>query len=91
MAELGDLQIVLCSYESLDKIQSFQHTFQLNDFPAIQVGRDVGFFFVPYFAARNVPLLALYDRRHQLLEVFRGTVPLDRILTALGRNQSPGT
>jgi len=90
MADLGDLQIVLCTYEALDMIKSFQETFRLKEFPAIRVGRDAGFFFVPFFAARNVPLLALYDRRQQLLEVFRGTVPVDKILGALGMSQTTG-
>jgi thioredoxin-related protein len=89
IGELGDLQIVMSTYHSLDMIRLFRREFQLESHPSIRVGRDVGYFLIPFFAARNVPLLAIYDRKRRLLEVIRGNVPLERILDVLSRDAVP--
>lgn len=89
IGELGDLQIVMSTYHSLDMIRLFRREFRLESQPSIRVGRDAGYFLIPFFAARNVPLLALYDRKWKLLEVIRGNVPLERILDVLSRDAVP--
>ena len=89
IGELGDLQIVMSTYHSLDMIRLFRREFDLDSHPSIRVGRDVGYFLIPFFAARNVPLLAIYDRKWKLLEVIRGNVPLERIQAALAREAAP--
>lgn len=89
IGELGDLQVVMSTYHSLDMIRLFRREFQLETHPSIRVGRDVGYFMIPFFAARNVPLMAIYDRKWKLLEVIRGNAPLDRILAVLSRGTSP--
>lgn len=89
IGELGDLQIVMSTYHSLEMIRLFRREFQLESHPSIRVGRDAGYFLIPFFAARNVPLLAIYDRKWKLLEVIRGNVPLERILDVLSRDAVP--
>ncbi len=89
IGELGDLQIVMSTYQSLDMIRFFRREFQLEAHPSIRVGRDAGYFLIPFFAARNVPLMAVYGRRQQLLDVIRGNAPLERILEVLARDADP--
>jgi len=89
LPELGDLQVVMSTYQSLEMIRLFREAFRLDAYPSVRVGRDVGYFLIPFYAARNVPLLALYDRRGRLLDVIRGQAPLERILEVLARDAVP--
>jgi hypothetical protein len=50
------------------------------------VGRDVKYFFGPFYRVRSAPFLALYDKNRNLITVFEGDTKVDKILEALGKN-----
>jgi thioredoxin-related protein len=63
MDDLKKIEIVLATYQPMEELISFQEKYRLNEYPNIQAGRDTRFFIVPFFKIRNLPYLALYDKK----------------------------
>lgn len=81
--QLGDLQIVMVTYQPLEKMQKFYTEYKIANNPNIYMGRDVPYFFGPYYKARSIPFLAIYDKQQKLVRVYDGGAKIDKILEAL--------
>jgi hypothetical protein len=47
------------------------------------MGRDVPYFFAPYYRGRSIPFLAIYNKQQKLVRVYDGGAKIDKILEAL--------
>lgn len=84
MAELRNTEIIMSTFQPIYKMKEFIRTYKLYQYQNVHVGRDVKYFFGPFFRVRTAPFLALYDKNRNLIKVFEGDVKVDRILEALG-------
>ncbi len=80
--KLKDVQIVMATYQPFEEMVGFYQKYQLAKYSNIKLGRDVHFFLPPYFKMKNLPYLALYDKKGNLLTTFEGNQPMDKILEA---------
>lgn len=71
--KLGNIQIVMATYQPFGEMKDFYKNFRLSDHPNIMIGRDEKYFLVPFFRIRNLPYLALYDKKGNLITTFEGT------------------
>jgi hypothetical protein len=55
----------------------------LKRFDNIIVGKDVNYMLPVFFDIRNLPFLAFYNRKQELISVFSGALPIDMVIGEL--------
>ncbi len=80
IASFKNVQIVMASYEPLAEIKAFYEKYQLANHPNIHIGRDTKFLLPPFYRIPNLPYLALYDQKGDLIRTFAGNVKTARLL-----------
>jgi thiol-disulfide isomerase/thioredoxin len=81
--QLAELQIVMATYQPMEKMQRFYKDYKIAEFPNIYMGRDMFYFFGPFYMAKSIPFLAIYDKEHKLARVYEGGAKIDKILEAI--------
>lgn len=74
------IQIVMATWQPFAEMKKFYEDFQLYQHPNIRVGRDVSFIIPPFYNIRNLPFLALYDKKGDLITVAEGSLPMTKVL-----------
>lgn len=80
MTSLDQVEIVMVTFDTQDKITTFEKTNDLLKYKNLVVGRDVKYFFIPFYEITATPFLALYDSNGKYLTSFRGIVPIRKII-----------
>jgi thioredoxin-related protein len=78
--QFKNIQIVMATMMSFDAMKSFYQKYELSNYKNIVVGQDQNFFLIPYYNARNLPFLAFYDNHGNLISVFEGSMPIEKVL-----------
>lgn len=82
MDELKNIQIILATYQPMEELALFERNYNLKQYSNIRAGRDTKFFLVPFFKIRNLPYLALYDKKGKLITTFEGNVLMETLIKA---------
>ena len=83
MEAFKNTQIVMNTVLPFNQMKVFYETYQLNRFRNIIMGRDVLFFFSPYYRAQFTPYLALYNKKGELLYTNDGQVKIETLIAQL--------
>lgn len=75
-----DIQIIMATSMPYDSMMVFRERFQLANYKNIIVAKDQHFFLFNYFLIHSLPFLAFYDKKHEFISVFEGTLPIPAIL-----------
>jgi peroxiredoxin len=78
------IQIVMATYQPFESMKSFYEKYDLAKYN-IHVGRDSKFVLPPFFRMANLPYLALYDKKGQLITTMEGNQKVNKILKAFGK------
>lgn len=78
--ELKPYNFILATYQPLEDLKGFYQSYKLEEWKNIYIGRDEKYFLPPYFRIRNLPFIALYDKKGQLISVFEGNTKTDLII-----------
>jgi thioredoxin-related protein len=73
------VQIVMATWLDFTQMKKFYENFQLSRFENITLGRDVNFIMAPFYNIRNLPYMAFYDKKGQLISVFEGGLGIDKV------------
>ncbi len=84
-----DVTIVMATTYPYDSMMAFRERYHLADYDNIIVGQDVNYFLVSYYLMHSMPFLAFYDKRLNLISVFEGTMPMDKLEEEVHKN-APG-
>ena len=76
------IRIVLATTMSFEMMKSFYTKYNLALYDNIVVGQDFQFFLPSFFIIRNLPFLAFYDKKNELISVFEGAPGVSKILAA---------
>ena len=79
------VQIVMATTLPLDKMRDFYSKYELNRFANIAMGQDVGYMLPAFYNVRNLPFLAFYNTKKELISVFEGALPIEKVLGELGK------
>ena len=74
------IQIVMATWQSFADMRKFYVDYKLYQYENIRVGRDVSFILPPFYNIRNLPFLALYDKKGNLITVGEGSLPMTKVL-----------
>ena len=81
--DLGDLQIVMTTFQPMEKMRKFYTEYAIAKYPTIRMGRDVSYFFGGFYKGRSIPYLAIYDRNQKLAKIYDGGATIDKLLEAI--------
>lgn len=75
-----NIQIVMATFMTVDKIKPFYDHYKLNRFKNIIVGYDMQHVLPTYYRIAYTPFLAFYDKDGKLIDGFQGNLPLSKVL-----------
>jgi thioredoxin-related protein len=83
--QFKNVQIVMATMMPFDAMKSFYQKYELSKYKNIVVGQDQNFFLIPFYSVSNLPFLAFYDKEGNLISVFEGSLPIEKILAEFGK------
>ena len=80
ITKFKDIQIIMATFMPFNMMKEFYKTFNLSKYNNIVVGQDVNYFLPPFYKASYLPFLAFYNKKHELISVFQGSLAVPKIL-----------
>jgi thioredoxin-related protein len=74
------IQIVMATYAPFDSMMAFRERYQLANYKNIVVAQDTHYFLTSFFTIHSLPFLAFYNRKKELITVFEGSMPIEKVL-----------
>jgi thiol-disulfide isomerase/thioredoxin len=87
ISKFDKYNLVLATYQPMDELKKFYVSYKLSSWKNLYIGRDEKFFLPPYFRIGNMPFLALYDNKGNLLTSFEGVTRVDKLLDGFRKTQ----
>lgn len=75
-----DIQIVMSTSMPFDSMKAFREKYKLAQYDNIIVAQDTHYFLPSFYMIRNMPFLAFYNKKKELISIFEGALPVDRVL-----------
>ncbi len=75
-----NIQVVMATNTTFSRMLAFRETYQLAKYKNIIVAQDTHYFLPTFYMIRNLPFLAFYNRKKELISVFEGTLPMEKVL-----------
>ena len=80
--DFKDIEIVMATYQPFSEMKEFNEHYKIYEHPNIKIGRDEKFVLPGFYRIRNLPYLALYDRKGNLITTFEGSQKVETLLNA---------
>lgn len=80
---LEKVQIVMATIAPFDKMLAFYNRYDLKRFDNIIMGREINYVLPTFYNIRNFPFLAFYNKKKELISVFEGSMPIEKIVEEL--------
>lgn len=81
--QFKDVQIVMATTAELRMMRAFIERYDLGKYDNIVVGYDPNLFLITFFQMHNLPFLAFYNKNKDLISVFEGSMPIDKVVAEL--------
>ena len=85
--ELKDIHIVMATVLSLTEMNSFMKKYKLNEMKNVVAGKDLYFILPPFYAVRNFPYMAMYNKKGNLILGFEGSMPIAKVIQTFKDNK----
>ncbi|HWC54680.1 MAG TPA: hypothetical protein VG676_13920 [Chitinophagaceae bacterium] len=79
MDHFKNVQIVMATMMPFDKMIAFYKRYKLANYNNIVVAQDTQYFLPVFYMVSNLPYLALYNKKGELITTFEGAVPIHRV------------
>lgn len=86
IGKFEDIQIIMTTSMHFDSMMAFRDKYQLAKYKNIIVAQDIHFSLISFFAVRNLPFLAFYNKKQELISAFEGGLPVVKILEEFEKN-----
>jgi thiol-disulfide isomerase/thioredoxin len=80
MNDFKKIEIVMATNASFEMLKDFYKKYDLGRYENIHPGLDVQTILAPFFMIHNLPYLAMYDKKGNLLTTFEGTMKIEKII-----------
>lgn len=74
------VQIIMCTMLPFDKMAAFYNKYDLRRFDNIVMGKDMNYMLPAFYNVRNLPFLAFYNKKKELISVFEGSLPIEKVI-----------
>jgi hypothetical protein len=81
--EFKHIQIIMATMMPFNDMLTFREKYNLTQYDNIIVGRDIHFFLPGFYMISNLPFLAFYNKKKELISVFEGSMPIEKALEEL--------
>ncbi|HEU4860407.1 MAG TPA: thioredoxin [Chitinophagaceae bacterium] len=78
--QFQNIQIVMTTIQPFDKMKEFYNHYNLESFKNITVGRDQFFLLPTFYRIKNMPFLAFYNKKGDLIDIAEGALPVTKVL-----------
>lgn len=78
--EFKDVQIVMATTLPFEMMKAFHAEYKIASYKNIIMGRDVLYFFPKYFLNHYLPLIAIYNKKGELLYYADGGLPTSELI-----------
>ncbi len=78
--ELKNIHIIMVTLHSINEMNAFAEKYGLKQLPNVTIGKDIYYIMPSFYAVKNLPYLAFYDKKGKLILGFEGSMPLDKII-----------
>ena len=85
MDSLKDVQIVMATYQPFETMVAFNQKYEIEKYSNIKMGRDVSYFFPPFYKMKSLPHLALYNDKGVYITGFEGNQKVATIVEAFDK------
>ena len=82
MSDFKKISILMVTYQPFEQMVAFHKKYNIKNYPNIKIGRDSAFLYPPFYKMKNLPFLALYDAKGDLITTFDGDVATDKLLAS---------
>lgn len=76
-------QIVMATPLDYSNIKRFYDEYKVADYPNITIGKDPVWFLGGFYQVHNFPTIAVYDKDGQFVQLFEGSVAVEKIAAIL--------
>lgn len=76
-------QLILSTTRDFANMREFYERYGLDRFENIIVGKDEAYMLPVFFDIRNLPFLAFYNKKKELVSVFQGAMPIKNVIEEL--------
>ncbi len=76
------IHIIMASTYPLYRIREFAAKYGLADMENVVMAKDPYYLLLSFYAIRNYPYLALYDKKRKLIRTFEGSAGAEKLLEA---------
>lgn len=77
------IQIIMATNVGLSPIRAFIDKYGLSAYKNVEVTQDTHYFLITYYGLKSFPFLAFYNRKKELISVFQGSLPMEKVLAEL--------
>lgn len=81
--ELKGIQVVMATLHPLWQMNAFVEKYHLRSLPGVTVGKDVQYLLPAFYSVKNLPYMAFYDKKGNLISTFEGGLPVKKALALL--------
>jgi thioredoxin-related protein len=74
------IQIVMVTNADFADLRKFYNNYELFKYKNIVAGVELKYFLATFFAIRNLPYLAMYNKKGDLITTFEGNMKVEKIL-----------
>ena len=78
-----DVQIVMVTMHPLWMMNEFVSKYKVNTLPNVIVGRDIYYTSPGFYNIHNLPFLAMYNKKGELINTFEGSMPVEKVAELL--------
>lgn len=77
---LQNIQIVMATLHTISQMNAFSETYGLKAAPNVVLGKDVYFILPPYYGIHNLPYMAFYTKKGNLIRTVEGALPMQKVI-----------
>ena len=84
--DLKDIEIVMATLNPLWQMNEFVTKYNLKALPNVVVGKDFAYVLPAFYNIKNLPFMAFYNKKGDLISIYEGLLDISRVLTIFKEN-----
>ena len=85
--DLKGVHIVMATMHSISEMNEFVKKYRLDELKNVVAGKDMYYLLAPFYGIKNLPYLAMYNKKGALIMGFEGSMPLQKVLETFKANK----